>query len=191
MKTQMREVSMRNQSSLKSGLLVLAFGLLISACSDKSKPNVELIQDMMESPAIKSQEGDKDSPQHRGMRLPPEGSVPVGFKPYTDDAISAKNLKNPISTKMDPEVLKVGQKYFEINCAICHGIKGKGDGIMAEKMPLKPPTLHSEKIKNWADGEIYNVITKGQGIMGPYANHIPQDKRWQVVNYIRDLQSKN
>jgi hypothetical protein len=30
----------------------------------------------------------------------------------------------------------------------------------------------------------------GQGVMGPYASHIPQKYRWQVVNYIRHLQKK-
>jgi hypothetical protein len=59
---------------------------------------------------------------------------------------------------------------------------------VAAKYPLKIPALNTDKIKGWTDGEIYHVITQGQGVMGGYKSHIPQAYRWQVVNYIRYLQ---
>jgi mono/diheme cytochrome c family protein len=73
---------------------------------------------------------------------------------------------------------------------VCHGRTLTSDTPVAKLMPLPPPVLNSDKIKGWTDGQIYHVITVGQGVMGPYASHIPQKYRWQVVNYIRHLQKK-
>lgn len=182
-------------------LMTLAAGVLVTTaltgCTDHAKPNVELIQDMMESPTIKPQEYDESSPNHSGMRVPPEGTQPVGFTPYryaTDLEGAAKN-PNPLAGSQTEETLKVGIKYYTTNCAVCHGQNGEGaeaaKSSVGEKMALKPPSLISEKIRGWTDGQIYHVITVGQGVMGPYASHIPQKYRWQVVNYIRHLQKEN
>lgn len=168
---------------------------LFSGCTDKSKPNVELIQDMMESPAIKPQEYDAGSPNNSGMRVPPEGTQPVGFKPYryAQDPEAAARQVNPLAGDFSEETLKVGIKYYTTNCAICHGDQGEGGDklTVAQKMALKPPSLLSDKILSWSDGQLYHVITVGQGVMGPYASSIPQKYRWQVVNYIRTLQKEN
>jgi mono/diheme cytochrome c family protein len=177
-----------------AGLAVVA----ISGCGARgNKPNVEIIQDMMESPAIKAQEFDQDSPHHSGMRVPPDKTVPQGFQPYmyaTDVEGAAKNLKNPYAGQMDQETLLTGQKFYETNCMVCHGMKGEGGveshSSVSEKMALKPPSILTDKVKAWPDGHLYHVITMGQGVMGPYASHIPQKYRWQVVNYIRFLEKQ-
>ena len=177
-----------------AGATVLA---TLTSCTNIAKPlpNVELIQDMMESPAIKPQEFDEFSPNHSGMLLPPEGTQPVGFVPYrfATNIDGATKNKNPFAGDFSEDVLKPGLKYFVTNCAVCHSENGEGGEKMpvGEKMALKPPSLLSSKIKGWTDGQIYHVITVGQGVMGPYASHIPQKYRWQVVNYIRTLQKEN
>lgn len=181
----------------RSFILGSFMALGLTACNmDKSKPNIELIQDMMESPAIKAQEYDPASPNGSGMRMPPENTVPRGFEPYpfAKDPEGAKSNKNPFSGQMTEDVLMVGQKYYNTNCLICHGQHGEGgvaaQSTVSELMALKPPPVTSDKIKGWTDGNIYHVITMGQGVMGPYASHIPEPYRWQVVNYIRHLQKE-
>jgi len=184
------------KSLLRFILLVLATSgsvAVLSGChSDKSKPNFELIQDMMESPSIKPQEYDETSPNHSGMRVPPEGTQPLGFEPYryAKDIAGAEKNKNPLAGDFSEDTLKVGLKFYVTNCAICHGEQGQGGEKLsvAQTMALKPPSLLSDKVTKWTDGQIYHVITVGQGVMGPYASHIPQNSRWQVVNYIRTLQ---
>lgn len=176
----------------KLALVILPF---LTACNmDKSKPNVEVIQDFMETPSIKAQEYDQNSPDHRGMRVPPENTVPRGFEPYkyAKDIEGAKANRNPLAGDMSQDVLSTGQKYYNTNCMVCHGVKGEGgaNSSVAQFMALKPPTLLSDKVMNWSDGNIYHVITMGQGVMGPYASHIPPQFRWQVVNYIRSLQKE-
>jgi mono/diheme cytochrome c family protein len=182
----------RRSSKMRNIFLITILSMGFLACTkDKEQPNFELIQDMMESPAVRAQEYD-DTSDTNGPRTPPEHTQPVGFKPYAIEynVDLAKADKNPYAGSQDPEVLLTGQKFFETNCMICHGHKGLGDGTVAAKMPNKPPPLVSDKIKGWADGQIYQVISMGQGTMGSYASHIPQAYRWQVVNYIRHLQGK-
>jgi mono/diheme cytochrome c family protein len=176
-------------------LLFVTTALALAACGPRgNQPNVELIQDMMISPAIKAQSYDEGSPHHSGMRVPADHTVPVGFTPYKykGDIDGASKNPNPMSGNMTPEVLQAGQKYFETNCMVCHGQKGAGnpDSNVVKNMALKPPSLMTDKIKGWTDGHIYHVITEGQGVMGPYASHVPQAYRWQVVNYIRFLQKE-
>lgn len=183
---------------LEKTLIIAAFLMTVpflSACGARGNaPNVELIQDMMESPAVKAQEYDETSPNHSGMRVPPENTVPVGFTAYKYKGNvegAAKNV-NPLSGNMTPEVLVVGQKYFETNCMVCHGQKGQGnpESNVVKNMALKPPSLMTDKVRGLTDGHIYHIITEGQGLMGPYASHVPQASRWQVVNYIRFLQKE-
>jgi mono/diheme cytochrome c family protein len=169
---------------------------LTTSCGPSgNKPNVELIQDMMESPANKTQEyDDYFSDRPSAARVPPDNTIPIGFERYRWGAnveLAAKENRNPMSGDFSESTLKTGQKYYEIHCGVCHGNQGRGEGPVADKMPLKPPSLLTEKIRGWSDGHVYHVITMGQGVMGPYASHIPQKYRWQVVNYIRQLQKSN
>lgn len=174
----------------------LAFGVAsTTGCQGGDQPNIELVQDMFETPAIKAQEYDEDAPGHSGMRVPPEHTVPVGFKPYkyaADPERGFKENKNPIAGDESKEGLLVGMKMFETHCSVCHGLKGEGgvDGhsVVASFMALKPPSLLSEKVRGMTDGHVYHIITMGQGVMGPYASHVPQKSRWQLVNYIRYLE---
>lgn len=175
----------------------LAFLMLIgglSACGPRgNEPNVEIIQDMMEQPAVRAQRYDPWFKDGMSSLVPPTGTQPIGFTPYkyaTDVNAAEKELKNPMAGDQSAATLLTGQKYFNTNCMACHGQQGHGDGPVSKKYPLKIPALTSDKVRGWPDAHIFHVITVGQGMMGPYASHIPQQYRWQVVNYIRHLQQE-
>jgi mono/diheme cytochrome c family protein len=181
--------------AVKSSALVAV--VLLAGCNiDKSKPNIELIQDMMVTDAVKAQRPDPGAPNGIGMREPVVGTVPVGYvaENLTDLTVAEKELKNPLVDDMSKDVLMTGQKFYVTNCGVCHGNKGEGAVAakltIADFMPLKPWPINNDKISGWTDAHIYFVISKGQGLMGPYASHIPQKYRWQVVNYIRHLQKE-
>ncbi len=172
---------------------VLILGVLSSCGPRGNEPNVELMQDMMVQPAIKAQRYDESFKNGIPQLIPPENTVPVGFTPYKygfNADLADKELKNPYSGNLSPEILNIGQKFYDTHCLVCHGVSGQGDGPMAAKMPLKPPPLVSDKVKGWSDGRIFHTITVGQGVMGAYASHVPQQFRWQLVNYIRFIQKK-
>lgn len=188
-------------ANFKKPARVLAIAALILgsgvACTKKTpdlskEPNVELIQDMMDQPALKAQDHEPSNPTKASSRLPPEGTVPVGYTPYKyagNAAEAAAKLKNPYAGKMTAEILELGRTKFETYCAICHGFGGAGDGTVAPKMALKPPPLISDKIKGVSDGAIFHIITDGQGVMSSYAYQlVNENDRWAIVNYVRSLQ---
>ena len=154
-----------------------------------SEPNVELIQDMMDQPALKAQDYEPYDVTKGSSRLPPAHTVPVGYQPYkyAGNPQAAEVQKNPF--QMTPEVLELGRTKFETYCAVCHGYEGKGDGPVSVKMSLKPPPLVSGHALTHSDAGIFHIITDGRGVMSSYAYQIvdPND-RWAIVNYVRSLQ---
>lgn len=180
--------------------LIAVVALGTSACTNKtpklsSEPNIELIQDMMDQPALKAQDYEPSNPTKASSRIPPEGTVPQGYTPYKyagNAAEASAKLKNPFAGNTKTEVLELGRRQFEIYCAVCHGATGAGDGPVAPKMALKPPTLHSDKVKGLTDGGIFHIITDGQGVMASYAYQlVNENDRWAIVNYVRSLQKMN
>lgn len=123
----------------------------------------------------------------RGMRLPVEGTVAKGFIPYPFEGQTnpTEVLSNPyFPTK---ENLNLGQRKFLTYCSPCHGNFGDGDSRLQGQFP-NPPTLHSDRARNFQDGTIYHIITIGQNVMPSYASQVTREERWAIVNYIRVLQ---
>lgn len=176
------------------GLFVLFF-FVLGCVGGKDKTNIELVQDMMDQESLKAQEWDEKRNAPSGL-LPPENSIPRGplnpypYKGNLKEAI--KKLRNPYKGNFSPEILALGKKYYQINCVVCHGEKGLGDGLVASKMILKPPSFVSDKILKEPDQNIYHTIMEGYGLMGSYKNQILTEKaRWAVVNYVRSLQKRH
>ena len=173
------------KAAMKSVILAMTAVTLLglTACGGKhSSPNYVYMPDMAYSPAIKTQSGAKYS-----MMLPVKGTVPRGYVPfhYTDIETAGKELKNPL--RRTTEVLKRGQAVFNTYCIVCHGPAGEGDGYVVPKYP-RPPSLQSDKIRNYPDGKLYYVMTKGQNIMPSYASQIAPVDRWAIAHYVRALQ---
>ncbi len=123
-----------------------------------------------------------------GMRPPVEGTVARGFQPYKfkgNPELAEKYLLNPTSPT-EKNLLR-GKKLYNVYCSPCHDNFGKGESRLKGQFP-NPPTLHSDKVRNWSDGRIYHVIVEGQNVMPSYASQISVNDRWAIVNYIRVLQ---
>ncbi len=175
-------------------LTVTIFGLvLLTACNaGPNKTNIEVIQNMMDQVSIKSQDWDQKTDEGQ-MRTPPAGTVSRGHPPYKyqNDPTGADHDPNPYGSDRSPEFLTFGRKYYDIYCAVCHGVTGDGNGPVAEKMAVKPRNLVTPDALAYSDGRIYYAIVAGRGVMGAYASQIPDVKtRWAIVNYVRSLQKK-
>lgn len=180
---------------LTATLSVFAAALALAGCApDPERRELEFMPDMYRNPALKAREQYDFLRAGQAMLVPPEGTIPRGFNPYPFDVIEGEKagqaLRNPLPRTRD--VLDIGRKYYNIQCALCHGVVGSGDGLVTQVhreagMPI-PPELYSDKIREeWPDGQIYHVITKGQGQMPGYANRIDSLHRWAIVHYIRAL----
>jgi mono/diheme cytochrome c family protein len=75
-------------------------------------------------------------------------------------------------------------------CAICHGPGGKGDGVIAQRSVLKPRSLLEGNALQMKDGQMFHVLTYGQGSMASYAAMLPPEDRWRVVLHVRTLQKQ-
>ena len=166
------------------GALICLFTL--SGCYLKhSKPYYVYAPDMHFSVALKAQ-------KEGSTRPIPAGAIPRGFRPYeiTTMEEASKHL-NPLPRSK--EVLLHGQQLFNSYCLPCHGSYGEGDGTVTSlpnwPRPLfaRPPSLQSEKIRDYKDGQIFHVISMGQSTMPSYAEKLNEEERWSVIHYIRAL----
>ena len=178
---------------MRKHLLTLSAAVALVGCNGgKNKTNIELITNMMDQVSVKSQDWDPRQGDKVQMRVPPEGTVSREMTPYKyhmDPIGAEQNLRNPV--ELTPEVVARGQKYYNIYCAVCHGDAGAGNGTVAEKMAVKPPSLLSDKVRNFRDGRVFHIITDGQGVMSSYLSQIPNEtNRWAIVHYVRSLQKK-
>ena len=157
------------------------FGILSLQGCRHEEPNMIYMSEMVYSPAVKAQ-------KQSSMRMPVEGTIPRDYVPYqyaNDAERAGVELKNPLQPTR--EVLARGKHVYENTCAVCHGRLGLGDGSIIPKFP-RPPSLQSDKIRNWSDGRIFHTITMGQNLMPSYASQIAPEERWPVIWYIRALQ---
>jgi mono/diheme cytochrome c family protein len=89
-----------------------------------------------------------------------------------------KNRVNPYAGNAD--AVAAGKNLFEENCAKCHGADAEGKGSR--------PALKSDRIRNATDGELAWILKNGNPYKGmPIWGSLPEQQRWQLVAYLRSL----
>ena len=97
------------------------------------------------------------------------------------------SLTNPVPA--DARSLRNGAQQFAINCSVCHGPAGNGDGPVTRfNYPPMQIGQGSNAATNLSDGYIFGIIRNGRGLMPSY-NRIEESDRWDLINYLRALQS--
>lgn len=111
------------------------------------------------------------------MQKPPAGTVRV------DD--DSDEPPPPISRAL----LLVGKDRFEKTCAVCHGVAGDGDSVVATKMELRPPpNLHEDRYVALSRARLFEIVSEGYGLMPSYSDMLARDERWAVAAYVQALQ---
>jgi mono/diheme cytochrome c family protein len=174
-------------ASLRSLMFLIPLTLTLTACEwftdFKRQPSVATWE-----PLVDSATPSRGQPQ---MSVAIGGTAMAGFQvsygafPATIDSMAA--IPNP--TPVSDSSLANGRKYFQINCAVCHGERAMGDGP-ATKFGMPGINLTMDITKARTDGYIFGMIRNGRGLMPPY-NRIEEMDRWDVVNYLRALQGVN
>ncbi len=125
-------------------------------------------------------------PSFKPMEHPlpvPVDSIPIEGAAYT---IGMGVPVNPVSA--DAVSIQRGAELFKINCVICHGGKGKGDGVIGTFFKFKPANLTSYDVQQNSDGALFVVISNGvAGRMPPLNENLYVRERWDLVNFIRTL----
>lgn len=130
------------------------------------------------------------NPNGMNMREPVANTVSrnkQGYLPYRLKAFELEQAalaKNPVESS--EEVLKRGEVLFLQYCSACHGQKGMGDGKVGEVIG-GVANLTGGAYVNLPEGHIFHVITKGKGRMGAHGSQIPEESRWKIVHYVKQV----
>lgn len=119
-------------------------------------------------------------PSDASARVLPDGVVAIG-----DAAYRKAEAAPPRATLA---LIERGRGRYDIFCSECHGHTGDGDGMIVRRGYPPPPSLGAVEVRAASAKQLFDVISRGQGIMFPYAAQIPPRDRWAIIAYIRALQ---
>lgn len=116
-------------------------------------------------------------------------TVLVGFKTNNPNSwvapTSADAIVNPL--KNDANAIAAGKELYKNLCSVCHGPKGKGDGMAGAGLTPRPTNLTTAEFHSQSDGAIFWKIENGRAPMASYKDIIPEKNRWEIINYIKTL----
>lgn len=168
------------------------------------RPPLEVFPDMNRQPKLRPEKPFDLMPNGLSSQLPPAGTVARGepvqtwngpeysFEDVPLNTGRVTGTTNFVATSPLPvtgKLLQDGHEQFDIYCAPCHGRLGDGNGI-TKKIGVMPAVanLHDQRIIAMTDGEIFNTVTRGKGLMGAYGPLIAAPDRWAIIAYLRALQ---
>jgi mono/diheme cytochrome c family protein len=177
------------------------------------RPPIEIFPDMVRQPKVKAQAPSDFYADGRGARSHVAGTVPVGYSqpsvpkedtatmgsPYDVVVFAGKedyantgkigtNWGNGLPFNSTLATLERGRERYQIQCAVCHGATGTGNGIATKYGLVGVANLQQQRLRDMTDGEIYNTIVNGKNTMLGYGSTIQVPDRWAIVAYIRALQ---
>src|SRR6185503_16478059 len=101
---------------------------------------------------------------------------------------NGNQVGNYIPFTVNRAVLERGRERFDIYCAPCHGRTGDGNGMIVQRGFPVPPSYHIDRLRQTPAGYFFDVMTRGYGVMFPYAARVQPSDRWAIAAYIRALQ---
>lgn len=157
--------------------------------------NKEFLPGMLFSVPFESQSANPNFRDNKTLQLPAEHTIARGFLPVhygatPEEALRAGGeLHNPFRSE-EEQHLERGAVVFTTFCTPCHGNSATGDGSVVKKGFPPPPSLFAEKAMIMNDGQMFHILTYGQGNMPSLASQISSDDRWNVILHIRSLQKQ-
>jgi len=176
-----------------AAVIVLLIDQLVGI--DFTQRNREIFTEMVYSKAGEPFARNLALPGGRTQQPLVEGTVIRGswfpeFGPGADEAQRAGlELKSPF-TEQDTNARERGAELYAIYCTVCHDPAGKGLGSVVQRGMLPPPSLLASRAMDMPDGEMFHILTYGQGNMASYAAQMNPGERWQVIEHVRALQGK-
>ena len=80
-----------------------------------------------------------------------------------------------------------GKTIYETNCLICHGERGKGDGLLGASLRPPPTDLTGPGARAKSDKDLRTVIHEGRGVMPAWKTRLNEQDIQNVLAYIRSL----
>jgi mono/diheme cytochrome c family protein len=177
------------------GALALTSVVALTGCArgcTSSRPPIHLNPSMDDQPKVRPQTASTFFFDGASMRQPIPGTVAIGGLKEDTAFFTGKGADgqfvaaNPVP--VDEAVVERGRQRYTIYCQPCHDARGDGRGILFQRGSVPTATFHQEKVLKYTDGQIFDVITNGQGLMAGYRWPIPPADRWAIIAYVRGLQ---
>lgn len=176
----------KNRGAMRVSLMavMLMAGLALGACRPQ--------QQMADQPAYRPHESSDFYEDGMSSRKPVAGTIARGH--LRDDSLLYTGRTGGAPSALYPfEItragLERGRERYEIFCAPCHGQTGQGDGMIVRRGYRRPPSFHTDQLRERPAGHYYDVMTNGFGVMPSYAAQVPVRDRWLIAAYVRTLQA--
>jgi len=179
------------------GALALTSTMVLAGCArgcTSGRPPIHLNPSMDDQPKVLSQTASTFFFDGSSMRQPIPGTIAIdGLK---EDAafFQGKGADGQFVAKIpvpvDAAVLERGRQRYVIYCQPCHDARGDGKGILFQRANVPTASFHEDKILKYPDGQIFDIMTNGMGLMPAYRWPIPTSDRWAIIAYIRELERK-
>ena len=171
----------------------------IISCSDYSRsPGRTYAPDMVYSRAVDYYNGTEKIENQGGMYTKMPAPHTIAREQALPDHIGENDTllanANTCKLALAAKDVEEGQRLYMIYCGICHGTQLDGNGPLysSGKFAAMPANLKSgEKYLAMSEGRIYHGIVYGKNAMGSYAGQLDTRQRWQIVAYIKKVQSEN
>ena len=115
-------------------------------------------------------------------------ALAVGLPPLAIDAYPETYRKTPVP--FDTISIANGSTLFAENCVACHGLQGKGNGVLAKTF-AKPPVdmLTEPHTAKHTAGDFFHWLTFGIPDTGMpvFADKLSEEERWDVVNFLHAM----
>jgi mono/diheme cytochrome c family protein len=169
----------------------------VRGCTSR-KPPIHPNPNMFDQPRYNAQAGSEFFPDGATMRTPVTGTVSRSVAPelLTDVRfLTGKDESGaPVATipvPVDEALLARGEERYGIYCAPCHHRQGDGKGILFTRANVPTTSLHLDRIRQAPDGQLFDTITNGLGLMPSYKYPIHTMDRWAIIAYVRKLEASH
>ena len=174
-----------------AALALVSLTSCVRGCASR-RPPIHLNPNMDDQPRYDPLAASPFFASGSASQKPVSGTIARGELRDDDVFYSGRNFFGYASIPLDvtPELVARGRDRFAIYCTPCHGESGDGHGKLYERTGVEAANLHDERIRQMPDGQIFNVITNGQGLMRGYRFPVTARDRWAIVAYVRELQKR-
>lgn len=178
---------------LVMALILLPLGGCMRGCTS-SKPPIHVVPNMDLQEKYRAQSASPFFFDGATMRPPVQGTVARG-ELFEDVALwtgkdeAGEFVANPLP--VDEALILRGKERYAIYCAPCHSDRGDGKGMLWDRAQIEAKDLHEQRLIDMPDGQIFDTVTNGLGLMQGYRYPIPAHDRWAIIAYVRELQRGN